>query len=210
MTDALIQGPLVTRVADNKDPMDARRVRFYMPGLEEPHPLWAIPFGWGTPTFAGGPSFRPPPVNANILVLFELNEYDDGQPFYAPVHCGFHPQSGQMMGPAAVRMLHEQKKDTRKRHVIYEDDVWQFYIDSKSVAAGDDEDLRQVVLREKTLGTGFTISASDGASKKAMTFTISARTSVNVECEGITDIDGSIVQVKKRRVMSKPSGTGTI
>ena len=205
-----IVGPVICRVFDNEDPRDIGRVRFTMPGLEEPHSLWAVPCGWGVPFYSGGPKYRPPPRGANIRVEFEHNDYYDGLPMYMPLHCGFHPKTGQMMGPAAIRTLHEQGKETKRRHVIFEDDFWQFYIDSKSLEKGDDEDLRQVVLREKSSGTGITINATDGESTKAMTVTISARTGVTVECEGITDINGGIVQIKKRRVMPKPSGTGTI
>ena len=46
-----IVGPVICRVFDNEDPRDIGRVRFTMPGLEEPHSLWAVPGGWGVPFY---------------------------------------------------------------------------------------------------------------------------------------------------------------
>lgn len=62
-------------VKDNKDPLNAGRVKVYIPGLSDPNNIevWARPmFGYGFKTTYG--CWQVPPIGAKVYVFFENNQ----------------------------------------------------------------------------------------------------------------------------------------
>lgn len=73
----LYEGPVV----DNKDPKKLGRVRVSIPGIADPTG-WAFPLGWAG---AGGKKrggWHPPPIGAEVGVMFKMGDPD--HPRYLP------------------------------------------------------------------------------------------------------------------------------
>jgi len=189
-------------VADNQDPLKCGRVKVHIPGLyDKPntHPEWVKPVGWPG---AGGTlngSRYPVDIGAQVIVLFEAGSVE-APPVYLPGIYGLG-ESG-VLGPQAA-LTHE---DPNTRAVIWEDDVFQSYITTGTASQPNAED-RRLVLKEKRTGSGITINATDGTNHKSVSVDIQANTSLKIHCNGIIDIDGTVVQINGRKVLRKPGVT---
>jgi hypothetical protein len=193
------------------DPDGLGRIRARIPGLFEEglgHPEWIYPIGWpggGQPEWG---SQYPVKVRSQVAVFFEHGDID-ASPVYLPGpygQMGDGPNKGQNAGPSLVREAVDGKDDGEKTVVIWEDDTFEIFITMYNTADDGKED-RRLVMREKKTGSGFTLNATDGGQSKSVTMDINVNTSLNIQCNGIINIEGTTVQIQGRKVVRKPGVT---
>lgn len=187
-------------VTDNNDPKKAGRVKFRIPGVyTKEGPDWAIPVGWPG---AGGTtqgSFFTVPIGAQIALIFEQGNMHSS-PAFLPGPYG-QDKSGLPAGPPKISQLaSEAGFDPREFAIIWEDE--NFVIFAQNSAS-----QKRLVFEEKRTGAFFSMDAADGTEGKSASISISGTTAVNIDCEGIVSVNGSVVQVQNRRVAKKRRGT---
>lgn len=186
---------IVTR---NDDPIGCGRVRVRIPGYFEPeHPEWVLPMGWPGGGGLEKGSRYPTPVGAQVAVIFEY-----GNPDSAPVFLtGYYGLTGERpAGPSNPAFAHIEGRDPQEQVTIWEDEQF-------NIVITEETDNKKVSIVEKSTGSGITLNSTDGVSGKAVTMTIAANTSINIQSNGIVNIEGLTVQINGRKVVHKPGVT---
>lgn len=184
-------------VMDNSDPEGTGRVKAKIPGLMEPMtPYWIMPANWpGAGGVHTGSQYPPPPLNAQIFIMFEYGQYQaaDSHAIYLTGYYGLTEDKAPA-GPTIVGTA-TTAANAHKRVCFWEDDKFIAYV------INDDTEKR-LVLQAKTSGSKVEINAADGNSGKAETIYIEARTALSLYSQGLVDIQGMIVQINGRKVSS--------
>jgi hypothetical protein len=169
-------------VVDNKDPEKLGRVRVRIPGLIDPGPsALAFPLGWPG---AGGKQrgmFAPPPVGAEVGILFSQGDID--HPHYL---CG-HPGRGE-----APVETEESTPEDATRLIVIESERWRVTID-------DRPGREQLQLRDKKTGDVIEI---DGVNAGVQ---IKGTSEVLVSSVGLIKLDAAVIMLGDRLVV--PNGT---
>jgi hypothetical protein len=198
-------------VTQAKDPQGLGRIRARIPGLFEAglgHPELIYPFGWPG---AGQPehgSQYPVKVGAQVGIIFEHGDID-ATPVYFTAAYGLvpaGPDEGKNAGPSLIREAIEAGDPAEKTVVIWEDDSFEIFVTMFNKAE-DGKDDRRVVIQEKATGSGFTLNAADGAQGKSVSMTLNVNTSLDIQCNGVINIEGTTVQIQGRKVVRKPGVT---
>jgi hypothetical protein len=195
------------QVVDNKDPEGLLRVRVLIPGFHEPyHPQWAIPaagFFSGHPDTGGS---RPIPNSATVGVLFEQDD-PDAPPMVIPAWPG--ETSGRIAGPPVLAAHAAAGGDPRDLIVVHDDEDFTVLVRQETAADGD----KEIEIRAKSPtddeddGGRIVLAKTGGASKKALTLELHARTAIAITSKGQVTIDAARVAINGRIVAPKPAGT---
>ncbi len=168
-------------VTDNADPEKVGRVRINVPGVCEPSSAWAYALGWPG---AGGKkrgTFAPPPVGAEVGVLFHQGDPD--HPHYLTGHPG--------KGEAPEETEGGTSKEDAPKVYAHESERWRFVVD-------DRPGKNKLSLTDKITGDVIEI---DGA---ALAIRIQATSAIKITCDGAIDIKGSSLRIQNRVVV--PNG----
>jgi len=175
-------GLYVGEVVDHDDPEGLGRVRVRIPGLIEPASAWAFPLG----TVGGGSDrrgfFAVPETGAEVGVLFRQGDVD--HPYYLCGHWG--KPDGKTEVPAPVRGLQKGEApqvralETRRFLLVFDD------------RAGKEA----LVIQDKVSGDQVEL---DGA---GMAVTIKATSALILKADGLVSIEGALVQINGRVVLS--------
>lgn len=184
-------------VTNNADPDGTGRVKVRIPGLIEPEtPYWIMPFSWpgAGRGDARGSQYPPPPVGAQVAVIFEFGQWMDPHS-NAGYLTGYYGQTeeGAQAGPLAISEA-TSAEEALKRTVLWEGETLRSYII-------EDSTEKRLVLESKTTGSKIEINATDGEEGNSETVYIEGRTLVSIYSKGLVDIqaDGG-VQIQGRRV----------
>jgi hypothetical protein len=168
----LYEGPVV----DNKDPKKLGRVKVNIPGVAEPTG-WAFPLGWAG---AGGKKrggWSPPPVGAEVGVMFKMGDPD--HPRYLP---GF-PGEGETPDEVEEASV----EDAVKVPFVFNGDRFKIVMDERPGKA-------RMAIEDKKTGDVYEI---DGVKLGCR---IKSTSALSIECDGAIDIKGSSVTINGRRV----------
>lgn len=189
-------------VADTNDPLKIGRIRVLIPGMFEPHhPEWAIPIGWpGAGHPSRGSQYPAPPIGGQVAVFFEMSDVS-APPAYICAIYGMAEVGTGVAGPPMVTAAVKAGEDPRDITVIWDDDAFKAFVVNRS-------NDKRLVFAEKTTGSNITLNATDGPNGKSVTLSLEAMTSLSLKCNGIIDIDGTVVQINGTRHIRK--GTVTV
>jgi len=188
-------------VRDNADPEGTGRVRVELPGLMVITPYWVMPL-WPAQAVGKGSQYPPPDIGHPVACIFEYGQYStpDSKAFYMAGYYGVDA-AGASAGPTIPAAAPTAEK-ARKYTVLWESEKLVAYI----VDDPENEDER-LVLKAKTSGSKIEINAADGASGKAETITIEARTLLSLYARGRLDIKSDAgVYIQDRHVSDVSSG----
>lgn len=169
----LYEGPVV----DNKDPRKLGRVRVNIPGVAEPT-TWAFPLGWAG---AGGKKrggWHPPPIGAEVGILFKMGDPD--HPRYLP---GF-PGEGEVPDEVEEATVDEAADDLP---FVFNGRRWKFILDERAEHA-------RAAIEDKLTGDVFEI---DGVKLGCR---IKATSAMSIEVDGALDLKASTITLNGRRV----------
>jgi hypothetical protein len=191
-------------VMENDDPEAMGRIKVLIPNLIEPSTsFWVMPAGWpGAGGENRGSQYPPPPLGAQVFVLFEQGRWDDPETSAIYLTGMYGLKDGEPVGPDAVYDA-LNPGDARSRACIWEDEHFSAYI------AGD-TDESVFVVQTKAGGSVIEINATAGDNKKSEVISIEAQSGLNLFSKGLIDIKGSAVQIQGRRVIRGRSGKPTI
>lgn len=191
----IIPGFAPAVVRENNDPEGLGRVRVELPGLMTLTPYWVMPAerrkGDGE-----GSQYPPPDVGEPVCVTFMYGEWmaPDSVAFYFG---SFHGvlASGASAGPTIPASA--ASADSARKHAV----LWESAGLVAYVYSDPDNDDEKLVLKAKTSGSKIEINARDGASGKAESIYIEARTLLSLYSVGLLDIrSDTAVQIQGRRV----------
>lgn len=168
----LYEGPVV----DNKDPLKLGRVKVNVPGIAEPTG-WARPLGWPG---AGGKkrgAWSPPPIGAEVGVMFKMGDPD--HPRYLP---GFPGE-----GEAPDEVDEATPEEAVQIPYVFNGDRWKFIVDERPGKA-------RIAIEDKKTGDMYEI---DG---KKLGLRMKSTSAMSLECDGAVDIKGSSVTINGRKV----------
>ena len=168
----LYEGPVI----DNVDPRKLGRVRVRIPGVADQGTGWAHPLGWPG---AGGPGrggWAPPPIGAEVAVLFK-----NGDPDHPRYLCGF-PGEGE-----APQEVQESSPEDAVRLQVIEGERWKLVLDERAASS-------RVAIEDRLTGDVLEI---DG---KKLGVRIKSTSALIIECDGAVDLRGSTITLNGRRV----------
>lgn len=198
----LISGFAPGIVRDNADPDGTGRIRVEIPGLLSLTPYWVMPGNWPAQGDGRGAQYPPPDVGAHVAVIFEYGQYlpPESHAFYFTGYYGVTAAGGSN-GPSIVAAA-PSVASARKRACLWESNKLIAYVIDDPEGADE-----RFVIQCKTSGSKIELNAADGASGKAESIYIEARTHLSLYAKGIIDIraDGH-VQIQGRRVSDLKRG----
>lgn len=168
----LYEGP----VADNQDPKKLGRVRVTLAGIAEPTG-WAFPLGW---VGAGGKkrgAWAPPPVGAEVGVLFKMGDPD--HPRYLP---GFPGE-----GEAPDEVEDGTVEEATQVPFVFNGARFKIVMDERPGKA-------RMAIEDKETGDLYEI---DGV---GLGLKLRSTSALSIECDGAVDIRGSSVTINGRRI----------
>lgn len=166
----LYEGPVV----NNKDPKKLGRVTVRIPGLIDETP-WAFPLGWGGAKQRG--DWRPPPIGAEVGVMFKMGDPDH------PRYILGYPGEGET--PDEVQ--ESSVEDAVKVPFVHEGERWKFILDERPGKA-------RIALIDKVTDDVIEI---DGV---GLGVHFKATSALSIECDGAVDIRGASVTINGRKV----------
>lgn len=169
-------------VVENEDPKGLWRVRVTIAGLIEEASPWAWPLGTQGGGSKGKGGFSVPKKGATVGVLFLQG--DPERPHYMPGHFGSPGGVDEVPDDAA-------EVDPKERHQIVA-----FETERYKMTYDDRKEFASFRIRDKKLSN--TVIEFDG--KKGAVL-ISAETDLIIRAKGMLDIDGTNIQIKKRKVL---------
>ena len=202
---SIVLGFMYGVVSDNKDPARMGRVRVKIPGLwggaESYH--WMKPCGWpgsGHPRYG---SRYPVMQNAQVCVMFEHGNTDDGGVYIPTMYGKTSDVTGGVdtHGPSVVLGQDRTKgfglpltpKQATERVCFWEDSVFSVYLTMH------DDDRRFVILHKRSKSY-IMVNATDGLEKKAVSVAISGQTAVVIKSQGKIELQGEAVYIQGRSV----------
>jgi len=188
-------------VRDNEDPEGTSRIRVEIPGRLQITPYWVMPL-FPTRGTGNGSQYPPPGVGMPVMCIFEYGIYSspNSRAFYMGGYYGVL-ESGSSAGPAVPAAA--PSADKARKYTV----LWETAKLSAFVVDDPDNDDERIVLQSKTSGSKIEINAADGASGKAETIYIEARTMLSLYAQGPIDIKSdTFVQIQGRKVRDLRTG----
>lgn len=186
----IIPGFVPAIVLRNDDPEGAGRIKVCIPGKLAETPYWVMPMGYNAKKPQEGSRFPPPEPQMAVGVIFAYGEYQhqNSQAYYFTGYYGLNTD-GSAAGPPSVASA-PTVPQVNARACLWEDDTFRIMVHNDPGATD-----KKVIVQSKIGGSKIELNAADGASGKAETITLEARTAVIIYSQGLIDID-SDTQVK--------------
>jgi hypothetical protein len=168
----LYEGPVV----DNKDPKKLGRVKVSIPGVADPTG-WAFPLGWAGAGAKKLGAWQPPPIGAEVGVLFKQGEPDQ------PRYIGGYPGTGE----APDEVEESSVEEATQIPYLFNGKRWKFIMDERPGKA-------RIAIEDKKTGDKYEI---DGVK---LGLKLKSTAAMSIECDGAVDIKGTSVTINGRRV----------
>ncbi len=169
----LFEGPVV----DNKDPKKLGRVKVNIPGVATPTG-WARPLGWAGAGGSKRGGWHPPPIGAEVGVMFKQGDPD--HPRYLPGY----PGEGEAPDEVDDSTVAEAADGLP---FIFNGARWKIICDERDGKA-------RCALEDLKTGDKFEI---DGVK---LGLKLKSTSAMDIECDGAVNIRGSSVTINGRRV----------